>query len=433
MTGLIDCDNFFCSCERVFRPDLAHTPIVVLSNNDGCVVARSAEVKAMGIPECLPYFKLRELYPHAGIVAFSSNYSLYADMSARVMAILREEVPEVMQYSIDEAFLDLDGMAPDKLKSWGEHLTAKVRKHTGIPVSLGIAPNKTLAKIASKFAKRCPAYNKSCAILTTEQRLKALSLFKVSDVWGIGPRTTDRLSAMGIHTALQYAGLSPQLVRRLFHLPGFQTWLELNGRDAITTDSMDGTPRKTIVTSRSMPDMISDRAQLSAHVANYAARCAAKLRRQRSVCSMLTVFIESNRFRADLRQSSTSGAYTFATPTASTTEIVEAALKILPGIFCQGILYKRAGVMVAGISSDRAIQPDLFTYSPERSGKLRQVSMAIDDVNRRWGADTVGLASQQYSRLRPDGRRATFVDAIRRDLMSPPYSTTMSAFEICPH
>ena len=432
MTGLIDCDNFFCSCERVFRPDLAHTPIVVLSNNDGCVVARSAEVKAMGIPECLPYFKLREAYPRAGIVAFSSNYSLYADMSARVMAVLREEVPDVMQYSIDEAFLNLDGIPEDSLKGWGERLAAKVRKCTGIPVSLGIAPNKTLAKIASKFAKRWPAYNKCCAMLTDGQRLKALSLFDAGDVWGIGPRTAAKLTSIGIHTALQYASLSGQLVRRMFHLPGFQTWLELNGHDTISTEAMEGTPRKTIVTSRSLPEMISDIAQLSAHVANYAARCAAKLRRQRSVCSMVSVFAESNRFRADLRQSSTNGAYTFATPTASTTEIVEAALGILPAIFRQGILYKRAGVMVAGISSDRAIQPDLFTYSPARSGKLRQVSTAIDDVNRRWGADTVGLASQQYSGLRPDGRRPKFVDAIRRDLMSPPYSTTMSAFEICP-
>lgn len=183
MVGLIDCDNFFCSCERVFRPDLADKPVVVLSNNDGCVVARSREVKAMGIPDCLPYYQLEQCYPNSGIVAFSSNYTLYGDMSARVMAVLREEAPDVVQYSIDEAFLDLSGMDNVDLKAWGEALCRKVQRYTGLPVSLGIAPTRTLAKVASRFAKKYPGYNKCCLIATDEQRLTALRLTQVNDVW----------------------------------------------------------------------------------------------------------------------------------------------------------------------------------------------------------------------------------------------------------
>ena len=201
MVGLIDCDNFFCSCERVFRPDLATKPVVVLSNNDGCVVARSREVKAMGVREGLPYYQLLRDYPDCGIVAFSSNYTLYADMSARVMRVVREEVPDVIPYSIDECFLLLDGMEHVDLRQWGEALCRKVTGCTGIPVSLGIAPTKTLAKIASRFAKKYPGYNKCCVMATPEQRDKALRLCAVRDVWGIGRRIGRTLERYGIRTA----------------------------------------------------------------------------------------------------------------------------------------------------------------------------------------------------------------------------------------
>ena len=204
MFGLVDCDNFFCSCERVFRPDLARTPIVVLSNNDGCVVARSKEVKAMGVKEGLPYYQMLEQYPHSGIVAFSSNYALYGDMSARVMAVLREAAPEVFQYSIDEAFLALDGMACRDIRRWGVALCRKVEQSTGMPVSLGIAPTKTLAKVASRFAKRYPAYRKCCVIGNEYQRQTALRLLPVGDVWGIGRRMSRALEGCGITTAYDF-------------------------------------------------------------------------------------------------------------------------------------------------------------------------------------------------------------------------------------
>ncbi|MDE5684321.1 MAG: Y-family DNA polymerase, partial [Muribaculaceae bacterium] len=250
MVGLIDCDNFFCSCEKVFRPDLEGKPIVVLSNNDGCVVARSREVKAMGLPECLPYYRLLEEYPDSGIIAFSSNYTLYADMSARVMAVLRQEAPDVWQYSIDEAFLDLHGIDISTLKEWGEALCRKVRQYTGLSVSLGIAPTKTLAKLASRFAKKYPAYNKCCVIASDLQREKALRLVPVRDIWGIGRRMARSLENCGIRTAFDFTRMPREEIRKRFHLGAERTFAELLGQPVIDIESIDGITKKTILTSR---------------------------------------------------------------------------------------------------------------------------------------------------------------------------------------
>lgn len=430
MVGLIDCDNFFCSCERVFRPDLADKPIVVLSNNDGCVVARSKEVKAMGIRDCMPYYQLLEQYPNSGIVAFSSNYALYGDMSARIMTVLRESVPEVMQYSIDEAFLDLRGMEHMDLKKWGEELCRKVLKCTGMPVSLGIAPTKTLAKMASRFAKKYPAYNKCCVIGNDEQLEKALKLFPVGDVWGIGRRITRTLEYFGIQTAYDFTRRSKSWVRSKFHVTGERTWTELRGESVIDVDGLDSVEKKTIVTSRSFPGMLTDIADVRSHVANYAARCALKLRKQNSVCSLVTVFIQSNHFREDLEQYDKSASYSFMTATNTTNEIVSAAIRILDMIFHDGIHYKRAGIMVSGISSANAVQPDLFSFNPEKRKKYQDISAAVDVINRRIGADTVVLGSQQYREKAEDGKSIKFVNAIRRAMKSPDYSTRLGAFTV---
>lgn len=430
MWALVDCDNFFCSCERVFRPDLVGVPVVVLSNNDGCVVARSAEVKAMGIKMGLPYFQLLEQYRGRGIVAFSSNYALYGDMSARVMAVLRQEAPEVLQYSIDEAFLDLSGMERIDLKTWGEKLVRKVQKWTGIPVSIGIAPTKTLAKVASRYAKKYPGYNKCCLIGTEQQRRRALELFDVADVWGIGRRITRSLESAGIHTAAQFAAQSRGWVRSRYHVTGERTWAELNGENAIDLDDMGDVTKKSIMTSRSFPRMIIDKADLATHIANYAARCAAKLRRQNGVCRLVTVFVQSNFFRDDLPQYSNSASMSFATATNSTTELVTKAAEVLDAIFRPGISYKRAGVMVSDISSARLIQPDLFEYDPLLAGKYRSISEAIDEINARLGSDTVILAAQQYAERDASGKSMHFTNAIQRSLKSPNYSTRTDDFLI---
>ncbi len=431
MWAVVDCDNFFCSCERVFRPDLNGRPVVVLSNNDGCVIARSREAKEMGIRMGLPYYQmLQQFPPQAGITAFSSNYSLYGDMSSRVMAVLRAEAPVVSQYSIDEAFLDLEGMEERiNLKEWGEQLAKKVCRWTGVPVSIGIAATKTLAKAASRFAKKYPAYNKCCLIATEEQRLTALSLLEVGDVWGIGRRLTKSLAANGIRTALDFTRRSRNWVRSKYHVTGERTWTELRGENAIEVDAME-TTKKSIMTSRSFPDMISDLSELRSHVANYAARCAMKLRKQNSVCSKIGVFVQSNHFRDDLAQYDGSASYTFTTPTSTTTEIVAAALCVLASIFHPGIRYKRAGVLVSDICSAEAVQPDLFEFDPDKSRRYRSVSQAIDEINNRLGADTVVLAAQQYAQKDASGKSVKFTQAIRRAMKSPDYSTRPDDFPI---
>ena len=430
MWGLVDCDNFFCSCERVFRPELNHKPVVVLSNNDGCVVARSKEAKALGIKMGLPYFQMLQQYPHSGITAFSSNYKLYGDMSARVMATIREEVPLLHQYSIDEGFLDLHGMDNFDLKYLGETLSKKVLKWTGIPVTLGIAPTKTLAKVAARFGKNYPGYNKCCYISNEEQRIKALRLFDVEDVWGIGRRITRKLNYFGVKTAFDFTQKSRNWIKSKFHILGERTWLELNGHDVIAVDEMDSKTKQSIVTSRSFPEMLTDIQDISIHVANYAARCAMKLRRQKTVCGMVTVFLQSNFFREDLPQYSNSASYVFTTPTSTTIEIVKAANVVLNKIFQPGIHYKRGGVLVSDISSASAIQPDLFEFNAELSQKYRSISEAIDEINAKLGADTVILASQQYTSCDSSGKSVKFSHAIKRALLSPDYSTSVDAFVI---
>lgn len=430
MWGLIDCDNFFCSCERVFRPDLAGRPIVVLSNNDGCIVSRSPEAKAMGVDDIMPYHKMLERFPNSGITAFSSNYLLYGDMSARVMALLKQEISGVYQYSIDEAFLDLSGIDVSTLKKWGEELCAKVKKWTGIPVSLGIAPTKTLAKVASRYAKTYPGYHKCCLIDGEEQRVKALRMFPVGKVWGIGRRTAAALARYDVLTAYDFTTKSRSWIRSKFHVTGERTWYELRGFPMISTDSLDEVTKQSIMTSRSFPGMITDFEKVRTHVANYAARCALKLRRQKSVCGMVTVFVQSNRFREDLPQYSNSASFHFPTSTNTSTEIIETATNILTGIFRPGIHYKRAGVMVSDISSAAAIQPDLFYFNPAQRHKLCKISEIIDEINNRLGADTIVIAAQQYAEKSDDGKSLKFCNAIRRALKSPEYSTSINAFKV---
>lgn len=430
MWALVDCDNFFCSCERVFRPDLNGKPVVVLSNNDGCVVARSREAKAMGIKMGLPYYQMLEQYPNSGITAFSSNYKLYGDLSARIMAILREDAPNVHQYSIDEAFLDLEGMKESTLKEWGERMAKKIRKWTGVPVSIGIAKTKTLAKVASKFAKKHPGYKKCCFIRNDEQRMKALKLLDVCDVWGIGRRIGKSLAVSGITTAWDFSLKSRQWVKNKYHLPAERTWMELNGYSVTGIDEMEGRKKQSIMTSRSFPEMLTTLEEIRPHVANYAARCAAKLRKQKSSCSVVMVFVQANYFREDLPYYSNSASYYFSTPTFTTTELVTAALEVLETVFKPGIHYKRAGVMVSDISSGEVIQPDLFDYDRNRSQKYRSISDAMDEINQRLGADTVMLAAQQYPQKDEQGKSVKFSHAIKRAMKSPDYTTSLDAFTI---
>ena len=286
MYAIVDCDNCYVSCERVFRPDLEGRPVVVLSNNDGCVVARSNEAKAMGVKAGTPFFQLEQMFPGKKIAVFSSNYELYGELTGRVVNIIRNESPALFRYSIDECFVYLDSELD--YKKWGEELHKKIRKWTGMPVSIGIAPTKTLAKVASHFAKKYSGYNHCCVIDTDEKRQKALKLFPVDDVWGVGRRYAAKLTAYGVKTAFDFACRHSDWVRVTFNnIVIHRTWQELNGVDCVPNEEM--AKKKSICTSRSFNGMISDYTTLCTHVSNYAARCAEKLRSQDTVCSVVGV------------------------------------------------------------------------------------------------------------------------------------------------
>lgn len=467
MFALVDCDNFFCSCERVFRPDLAGRPVVVLSNNDGCVVARSAEAKAMGIPEGLPYFKLLQggygtvdgrsdrVSLHGsvqssfrgdgrsgraslhgcgvggGVVAFSSNYSLYGDLSRRVMEVLRAEGMAVEQYSIDEAFIRVDGLDAARAKAWGEELCRRVERCTGVPVSMGIAATRTLAKMASRYAKTYAGYRKCCVVGTEQQREAALRGFPVGKVWGVGRRLEAMLGRSGVVTAWDLTQRSRQWVRSRMHVTGERTWDELWGRPVVEIDTLDGVTRKTIVTSRTLPRRCDNMGEMRAHVANYAARCASKLRRQGSVAGVVTVFLEGGDWCDDVYQGFGSQAVeVLGTAASSSPLIAGAALRALERAWRPGVRWRRAGCMVSAISRADALQPDLFSYDARAHAKADAVSRAIDTVCRRWGQDAVVLASQQYGSEADAQRSIGFSGAIRRSLKSPDYTLRLGAFTV---
>ena len=431
------------SCERVFRPDLNGKPVVVLSNNDGCVVARSNEAKKLGIKAGTPYFQLKDLFPGQEIAVFSSNYELYLDMTDRVMSLVRKEVPEFYRYSIDEGFCYLSGMESSlltrhssgeadsslftlnsSLKLWGEQLHKTIKHNTGMPVSIGIGPTKTLAKMASHYAKHYPGYHHCCYIDTDEKRIKALKLYPIDEVWGIGRQYTKRLQAVGVQTAYDFASLARSWVRLTFNVVVERTWRELNGDSCIPLEDMS--KKKSICTSRSFPAMVSDFDTLRTSISNFAAHCAEKLRKQQSAAAIVSVFIDTNHFREDLPQYWNWAQESLLTPTSSTQDIVQCALRCTKRIFQQGYQYKRAGVIVSGICPDSAVQTNFIDYDSEKYEKKRRLDEVIDRINRKNGSDTIVLGSQQYTAKDGKGKAGVFRDSIKHDFRSPSYTTKWS-------
>lgn len=450
MYGIIDCDNCYVSCERVFRPDLEGRPVVVLSNNDGCVVARSNEAKALGVKEGMPYFQMAEQYPNQKIAVFSSNYELYGELTSRVVRIISQEAPAWFRYSIDECFVYLDGMEEINLQRWGENLHRRIKKSVGMPVSIGLAPNKTLAKIASKLAKKFEVYRHCCIIDTDEKREAALKWLPIDDVWGIGRRYAERLHALGCQTAYDFANISKAAIEReqsqtclnsaereQARLKGkdwvrvtfnniniVRTWQELNGEDAVPNEQL--AKKKSICTSRSFNGMIADKDTLRTHIANYASRCAEKLRRQDTVASVVGVFVSSNPFREDLLQYWKYDETRLITPSNSTTSIVKAAADVLDQIFVQGVNYKRAGVIVMGIAPSSPLQQDLFDINAEQIQKMNRLDKVIDRINRCYGSETIVIGAQQYTRKDGKGKADVFANAIKHDFKSKNPTTRWS-------
>ncbi len=425
MYGIIDCDNCYVSCERVFRPDLNDKPVVVLSNNDGCVVARSNEAKMMGIKAGTPYFQLAQQFPDRKIAVFSSNYELYGEMTGRIISMVSQEVPAYFRYSIDECFVYLDGMEHLDLKQWGEQLHKKIKQYVGMPVSIGLAPNKTLAKMASHFAKKYQGYHHCCMIDSDEKRTKALKLYPIDEVWGIGRRYAARLDALGVKTAYDFAQHHGDWVRLTFNnINIYRTWQELNGMDSIPNEEL--AKKKSICTSRSFNGMISDYETLRTQVANYAVRCAEKLRQQKTVASIVGVFLHTNAFREDLAQYWNYQEQRLITPTSASMTIVETAAQVLSKIYRQGYQYKKAGVIVMGIGPDSPIQQDLFDVTAEQFQKMRRLDEVIDRINRMHGSETIVLGAQQYTQKDGKGKADVFANAIKHDFRSPNPTTRWS-------
>jgi len=420
--AIVDCDNCYVSCERVFRPDLEGRPVVVLSNNDGCVVARSNEAKALGVKAGTPYFKLAEEFGRDRIEVFSSNYELYGDLTARVMSIVSRESSEFFRYSIDEAFVRMEGADGAELKAWGEGLHRRIRRQVGLPVSIGIAPTKTLAKVASHYAKRYRGYNHCCVIDDEEKRRKALAAYEVGEVWGIGRRYGARLEAMGIGTAGRLADTSREAIAAAFRNIGvLRTHRELNGEDCIADE--EPAKKQSICVSRSFAGMIGEEEALLTHVANFAARGADKLRRQGSAAWAVGVFLSTNPFREDLEQSRCFGERRLLSPTCSSIDIVKAAKECAAALYRPGLLYKRAGVVLMDIGDGGGVQTNLIDFDAERFEKKRRLDEAADRINRANGAETLVLGAQQYPGRGAGGKSPKFEEAVRRQFKSPCYTT----------
>lgn len=390
MYGLLDCNNFYASCERVFNPSLNGKPVVVLSNNDGCVIARSNEAKALGIKMGIPAYQIKDLVSNHGVAVFSSNYTLYGDMSGRVMSMLAELSPEIEIYSIDEAFLNLHGIRD--LDIIGRKMVDRVTRGTGIPVSLGVAPTKTLAKIANKFAKKYPAYNQLCIIDSEEKRIKALQLTEIGDVWGIGRRQAAKLQKEGIKTAYDFTRISGSWVRKNMTVVGERTWKELQGISCIDMETAPPA-KKQICTSRSFGKMLTDIETISEAIASHASTCAKKLRHQHSYASSLMVFIHTNNFREDLPQYWRNIVLHFPVPTNDTQEIVRYALSGLKSIFLNGYQYKKAGVIITEITEGA----QLGLFDRVDRDKQERLMQAIDKINGEHG-NNIKLAVQGTGR-----------------------------------
>lgn len=375
-------------------------------------MARSNESKAMGIKMGTPFFKIRDKVESGNLIVRSSNYSLYGDLSSRVMSILAAAVPKIEIYSIDEAYLCVDGIDKKKLEVLCPELVRRIRKWVGIPVSIGIASTKTLAKVANHFAKKYPGYKGVCRIVTEDQRVKALKLTPIGDVWGIGRRVAPRLLAMGLTTAFDYVSMPQDWVYKNLGLGGLRVWNELNGKESVEEERDEA--RQSICTSRSFAETITDIQELSARVSDFAAKCAEKLRHDGTAAYSINTFLYTNRFREDKPQDFPDATIRLDMPASSTQEVVSAALKALKLIWKPGFEYKKAGVVVFDIVNRDERQLTLFETDSAKKEKQDVLSQVMDNVNVSSGQNVLRVATQ---------RPGHYADGIRREHASRLFST----------
>jgi len=411
MFALVDCNCFYVSCERVFNPSLEGKPVVVLSNNDGCIVARSPEAKALGIPMGAPYHKHKVTLQNAGAIALSSNYELYGDMSHRVYDVLFESVPEVEIYSIDECFLDLSGFAhlgTDGLMELCAKLREKVLRWTGIPTGVGIATTKVLSKAANRFAKK--SVSGVAELLTDELRDRVLSNLEVEDIWGINRRLGVRLRSHGIATAAQLRDANESLIKQIMGIVGVRIMYELRGLSCLPLEAI-APPQKHMICSRSFGKPLTTLAQMHEAIAHHAARAAAKLRHRKLRAAVLGVFLTTNRFKPNELQYSNSVTVSLPTATNSSQILIRYAKLCMTSLFREGFSYKKCGVSLNDLSSVDAVQLDLL--SPAVDSLDERLMSVIDSLNRRYGTGTIRFACEG---IRQEWR-------MRSDLRSPRFTT----------
>ena len=392
MFALADCNNFFASCERVFRPDLQGKPVIVLSSNDGCAIARSEEAKALGIKMGDPNFKIKDLIEKHGVNVFSGNMALYGDMSQRVRWVLEEYAPAVEVYSIDEAFLDLRGIRDVDFDQYAKEISAQCRKMTAIPVSVGIAPTKTLAKIASKLCKKYPKLRGGCYMHRSQDIEKVLKKFPVEDVWGIGRRSATKLHARFIRTSYDFTLLPESTVQKMMGITGVRTWKELQGIPCIEFEE-GFEAKQSICVSRSFSTEIYDFKELQEQIANFASKVAEKLRKQHSVTGEIAVFAYTNRFKENLPQTHSSALVSFNTPTSEQRTLIISAAQATRELFRNGYGYKKAGVIASGIMGQSDMTPSLFEDF-QAAEREHRITSALDTINSIYGDGTVKLAVQ---------------------------------------
>ncbi len=408
--AVIDANNFFVSCERIFNPKLNGKPVVVLSNNDGCVVARSNEAKKLGIKMGEPFFKIQHFVKLYGVKYFSSNYKLYGDISARIMNVIMQFFPEVEVYSIDEAFVYFDFLENDKINDYAKKVRNIILKWIGIPVSIGISTSKTLAKLANDYAKKHPETEGVFNTDDVENIDEFLKIFPVEDIWGVGRRISVKLNKNGIYTAKDLKYADAKLVDNIFHINGLRTQSELNGFTAYDVED-EIKPKKSITCSRSFGNKVTSLYILEEAISNYTTQAALKLRNQNSLCKAILIFLTTSRF-VDNRYFN-SNIVVFSNPTNYTPLMIDCAIQSLRKIYREGYEYNKCGVILLDIVSDSEYQVDMF-YNDELNDKRNKVMKTVDFINQNFGKNTLSFASN-YSKEK--------VWVMQRNHLSKEYTT----------
>ena len=391
--ALIDCNNFYVSCERVFNPKLVNKPVVVLSNNDGCIVSRSNEVKELGIPMGAPYFKHKRIIEKEGVYVFSSNYTFYGDMSRRVMRSLSELLPNLEVYSIDEAFVDLTEYRESHLIQVSNEIKETVKQWTGIPISIGIAHTKTLSKVANLIAKK-KQENYICDLREVEKIEAELANIDIEEIWGISRGWGKRLRSVGINTGYDLMQADPKDIRKRISVVGERVVMELNGHPCI--DIEEPKRKKSIASSKSFGHKVTEAQEIKEAVSTYAARASEKLREQKSKAQAINVYLRTSLFEEEENRYSNSRIKKFMNPTNSTSKIIAEANKIIDEIYCEGYRYQKTGITLLNLISENYVQESFYNQNTEK--KEEKIMQVVDQVNRYYGSNTIFYAAQGTKR-----------------------------------